>query len=297
MHLSKPIMFDYRSAWTYFLITYGISWGCWIPAAMSGDGLSSGPILLLFYLGAAGPLLSGVSLTYLRGGVKLQRDYWQRVIDFKRIGRWWYAIIFLTMPALTVLSMYLTTLSGANAISSFQRAADFLARPLTTLPFAVGILAFGPTTEELGWRGYAQDRLQQRYNPLVSSLVVGLGWGLWHLPLYFIPGTFQYELSAGSTLFWLFTLSTLPQSVLMGWIFNANRRSTLSAILFHFSINFSGEFFAPSQNARTYQLVLSTAMAVIVAVAWKMYTPLKASHVDGQDARSRPDGLDDRVVD
>ena len=58
MQSSKPIRFDYHSAWTFFIITYGLSWGCWIPAALSVEGLPSFPVALLFYLGGLGPMLA-----------------------------------------------------------------------------------------------------------------------------------------------------------------------------------------------------------------------------------------------
>jgi membrane protease YdiL (CAAX protease family) len=86
--------------------------------------------------------------------------------------------------------------------------------------------------------------------------------------LYFIAGTFQYQAGYGSALFWLFSLGMLPQSVLIAWVYNNNQRSTLSAILFHFVINFSGEFFSPTLEARFYQFVLITLMASIVVAIW-----------------------------
>ena len=234
---------------------------------MSSEGLSSLPVMLLFYLGGLGPPLAGISLTYLRGGRDLQRDYWRRVFGFKRIGGWWYAFILLAMPILTVLSIYLTAIfTREDPISGFRSARVFLSNPLTILPFALGILVFGPLPEELGWRGYAQDRLQQRFTPLLSSLILGAAWGVWHLPTYFIPGTFQHSLGAGSMLFWTFMLGMIPQSVLIGWAYNKNQRSTLSAILFHFSINFSGEFFDPSVAARGVQFIFTLALGIIVAL-------------------------------
>ena len=88
--------------------------------------------------------------------------------------------------------MLAAALPERDYLSLFENVRTFLDAPLSLIPFAIGILVFGPLPEELGWRGYAQDRFQSRYNALVSSLVIGAGWALWHIPLYFIAGTFQY---------------------------------------------------------------------------------------------------------
>ena len=65
----------------------------------------------------------------------------------------------------------------------------FLAQLGSFLP----LLIIGPLSEEIGWRGYALERLQTRWNALTSSLIVGLVWALWHLPLFMMVGTSQYE--------------------------------------------------------------------------------------------------------
>lgn len=60
---------------------------------------------------------------------------------------------------------------------------------------------FGPLPEELGWRGFALDRLQRRTTALRASLILGTLWALWHLPLFYMPGTYQAGLGAGTARF------------------------------------------------------------------------------------------------
>jgi membrane protease YdiL (CAAX protease family) len=60
---------------------------------------------------------------------------------------------------------------------------------------AIPLIILGPLSEEIGWRGYALDRLQTKWNALESSLMVGLVWGLWHGPLFYMVGTSQHELA------------------------------------------------------------------------------------------------------
>lgn len=271
--------------WLFFALTYGFSWVLWIAAALIGRGTSSPPVTFLYILGGFGPPLAGIYLTYRSRDLEERRDYWQRVIDFRRIGKRWYAVTLLSMPSLTLLAMLLGSSMQGNLAAQFETAQHFLSTPLSLMSFTLGTLLFGPLPEELGWRGYALGRSQEQHNALVSSLIVGMGWSLWHLPIYFIPGTYQYQLGFGSTLFWLFSLGMIPQSILMTWIYNNNRRSTLSAILFHFTINFSGEFFAPATQARIYQFVLLCVAAVVITILWGPKTLAKSESqksVDGQ---------------
>jgi membrane protease YdiL (CAAX protease family) len=129
-------------------------------------------------------------------------------------------------------------------------------------------LFFGPLPEELGWRGYALDLLQARYSALVSSLILGAVWALWHLPLFLILGTYQHGLGIGSHSFWIFLITIVFQSILLTWIYNHNRRSTLSAVLFHFMVNYSGELFALTDRAEIYQSVLWAVFVIAVVAIW-----------------------------
>ncbi|HWQ84296.1 MAG TPA: CPBP family intramembrane glutamic endopeptidase [Anaerolineales bacterium] len=125
-----------------------------------------------------------------------------------------------------------------------ENPQGFLARPLTLLPFALTTLLVGPLPEEPGWRGYALDKLQEHWSALRSSLVLAFFWWAWRLPMFFTRGTGIGELwPIGSLPFWVnFTLSLPATTLLMTWAFNNTRSSTLGAILFHFTANFSGEF-------------------------------------------------------
>jgi membrane protease YdiL (CAAX protease family) len=137
------------------------------------------------------------------------------------------------------------------------------------LPSLLFILIFGPVPEELGWRGYALDGLQSRWNNLSASVILGIVWALWHLPLFFIGGTYQQaEVGFGTLRFWSFMSGMLISSVLFTWIYNNTSRSILSAILFHFSINFSGEIFLLSEREYCYQPLLVTVAALLVVAVW-----------------------------
>jgi len=251
--------------WLFFALAYGLSWVFWIPAALSGLKFDEPPVPILIALGGIGPMVAGIALTYLTQDREGWRDYWRRVADFKRISPGWYAVILLTVPVLTALAVLLDILSGGRGA---HLEARFQSGLVSILPFAIFTLFFGPLPEELGWRGYALDRLQERYEALVSSLVLGTAWALWHLPLFFIRGTYQNSLGLGSLEFWLYMAGIIPESILMTWIYNHNQRSTLSAVLFHFMINFIGELFALTERADFYQVVVWAMAAIAVIAIW-----------------------------
>jgi membrane protease YdiL (CAAX protease family) len=134
---------------------------------------------------------------------------------------------------------------------------------------ALQVLLVGPLSEELGWRGYALEALQSRWGALASSLMVGLLWSLWHLPLFFVSeeSNFYYEWGFGTGLFWLFILRMTLISVIMTWVYNNNGRSILSAILLHFAYNFTFSFVYPIPESVHISGTVLVLLAVILLVA------------------------------
>ncbi|TYL35822.1 CPBP family intramembrane metalloprotease domain-containing protein, partial [Natronococcus pandeyae] len=181
----------------------------------------------------------------------------------RRIGLRWYAVILLLFPALNGLALLLGTLAG-DSVPAFERAAEFAADPVSLLPYAVFMVIFGPLPEELGWRGYALDGLQARWNALEASLILGFFWAIWHVPMFFMVGTYQAELGVLTLTFWEFMIGATITSVLYTWIYNHTGRSILGAILFHFSGNVSGELVPHGPTGRLLPAVLTLLVVVVV---------------------------------
>jgi membrane protease YdiL (CAAX protease family) len=255
---------DHLKPWLYFALTFGWSWLSWIPASVLKPGETALPATLLHYLGGIGPAVAAVGLITLVHNRKRQRDYWWRLIDLRRIGIGWHGVIFLTVPTLAALAVLGDLLLG-GAGARLEAANGLISQPLSILSLVAFTLIFGPLPEELGWRGYALDGLQAKSSALGSSLILGTAWSLWHLPLFFIPGTYQNGLGIGTLPFWLFVIGPLPQSVLMTWIYNNTQRSTFSAVLFHFMINLTGQLFELTRQAELHQSLLWIAAAVAIS--------------------------------
>jgi membrane protease YdiL (CAAX protease family) len=256
-----------QSLWLFFILTFIFSWLFWIIGVLLYESEPTTPVLVFHYIGGVIPPLMAILLIYWRHTPEEQREYWQRAIGFKRIGIKWYAVIFLTAPALAGLSVLLDVVAGGKGAVP-EAAARFASNPLAIVPFAIFMLLFGPLPEELAWRGYALDQLQKRWSALSSSLFLGAMWTIWHIPLFFIPGSYQQGLGLGTLNFWLFMVDKIPLSILMTWVYNNNRRSTLSAVLFHFSVNFVGELFELTPRANLFYIILWILVAIAVTIYW-----------------------------
>ena len=144
---------------------------------------------------------------------------------------------------------------------------------LTQLGSFLPLLILGPLSEEIGWRGYALERLQTRWNALTSSLIVGLVWALWHLPLFLIVGTSQHELDIP---FMGFLIQMTASSILYTWLYNNTQQSLWSAILLHWLYTYaalvlsSGIIRSPLYNGLEY--LPYVLMAAIVVLIWKPQT-------------------------
>jgi membrane protease YdiL (CAAX protease family) len=111
--------------------------------------------------------------------------------------------------------------------------------------------------EEPGWRGYAQDRLQQRHRGLTAALVVGVFWSVWHLPLFFIDGSFQKDLGVGTGKFWLFFLALVLWAVVYAAAYVGTGSSILALVVLHAVANAAAEVISIDGAEGTETLTLA----------------------------------------
>lgn len=254
-------------AWVFFALVVGWTWLFLIPAIPLSRPETTGPVTALRILAGIGPTVGAIALLSLSASSEERRRYWQRLVDFRRIPLPWLAVTLFTVPLITALAIALDHLLFDGPGLQAEAATRFLDQPLSLLSFALFIFFFGPLPEELGWRGCALGKLQSRWNAVNASLILGIVWSLWHLPLFFIQGTYQHALGLG-TAFWMFNLGLVISSVLYTWIFNNTGGSILSAILFHFSQNFTGELAELTSRATGISLALTLCLAILVILIW-----------------------------
>ncbi len=256
--------------WLYFIIVLLWSWIFWVPLAVSGKDVTAFPWFLILAAGGLGPPVSAIVLLYRYNDRTARSDYWKRVFDFRRIGGYWYLVIFLVPVVYSGLALFTGWLAG-EPCPSFTAAKELLANPVGLLGFVFFILIYGPLPEELGWRGYALDGLQKRWSPLISSLILGVVWSVWHLPMFFMSGSLlAAAFPFNSISCWLaFGPGLLAESIIFTWIYNHTNRSILSAILFHLMINFVGEFLDMPLMFRNYQFIWLIVMVIPLVIIGK----------------------------
>jgi membrane protease YdiL (CAAX protease family) len=258
----------FSSPWLYFIAVLGWTWFFWLLVILTGQGTDTPSGMLLAVLGLLGPMVGGIAFTYLSRDKAGRREYWARIFDPRRIPARWYLVIFLLVPALMGLAALLDLLTGGSVVPFQETIAPFLSQPGMLLPLAISVLFLGPFPEEFGWRGYVLDRLQERWSALKSSLILGVIWAIWHLPLFFIKGTYQYDQGAWTVWFWTFMIGIIPLTVVMTWIFNNTNRSTLAIILFHFMVVFTDDFLNATTGTNIYSTILWILAAIAVVYIW-----------------------------
>jgi uncharacterized protein len=211
--------------------------------------LKFSPLLGIF--GLVGPALAAIIMAAVTDGKAGVKALLGRVVLW-RVGLPWY-VIALGLP--TILALATAALAYLLGTTEFIRVGA-----LAPIELVLFVAVLG---EELGWRGYALPRLLERFSPLTASLILGVLWGLWHIPTFLVPGTPQYGLPASA-----FVLLTIEYSILMTWVFLHTAGSVLIATVFHGAINLSqGMFLADVDGATRYWLlcIVYGVAALIVA--------------------------------
>ncbi len=253
--------------WVFFVATFAWAWLIWGAAILLGVSMETGTGLIMMLLGVVAPMIAGIGLTYLTRNKEGRRDYWKRVVSFRRIPARWYLVIFLFVPVLFALAALLDVMTGGSGATWGEAARNLLSNPVSIIP-SILFASLIPFIEELGWRGYVLDRLQEKHSALASSLVIGVLWSVWHLPLFFVEGSYQAGLGVGTWAFWLFIIGVVPLSLPFTWIYNNTRRSTLAVILFHSMVNFTGELIALTERADTYSIAVWFVAAIGITAIW-----------------------------
>jgi membrane protease YdiL (CAAX protease family) len=239
----------------FFLVAFALPWFVWGTTIAENAGLIGWhiPESLAFWIGLPVATFGTAALT---GGWTAVKDLLLRLIRVK-VNWLWYVLAIALPVLLGAVVAGLGILIGAPAqVGVLLPAGSLLfALLLNTWEWLI--------TEETAWRGYALPRLQRRFNPLAASLVLGLLWGIWHLPLFFIAGSFQSSIP-----FVGFLISTVATSVVIGWLFNRARGSVVIAALFHgftdVTIAFTGVM-SSGQLLFWIMVVVQVIIAVVVA--------------------------------
>jgi membrane protease YdiL (CAAX protease family) len=267
----------------FFILSFVGSWIVWLPLVLAGNNLllpstaisPSLRFILTVLAPFAGPTLAAFVMTAVIDGPAGVRALLRRYVQW-RFGVLWYLVALVGPPL--VLGVSIAALYGTAALpllgeQALQIGATFLIN-LVVILLIGGILA-----EEPGWRGFALPRLQARYGALMGSIVLGVLWSLWHIPLILTPGGVTW--TGG---FALFAVGVVALAILHTWVFNSTRASLLSVMLFHAAINTSVRMILPNVPglSRDHGNLVLVGVYVLVALVVVVLTKGRLVHAPEQ---------------
>jgi len=235
----------------FFALTYAYSW--WPAALYAYTG--SGPAIL-----GCGPFLGAVTVLSVTSGKQGLKALLRSMLKW-RVGARWWALAIVGPIVLSALATVLNVALGAPMPTSEE-----LGNWTNIVPTAFAILlipVIGGAWEEPGWRGFALPRLLNERSPLVASLILGVVWAIWHLPVYFI-GDQQ----------WSDLVLVVLATVAFTWFFQNALQSVLLAMVVHAVNNtISGEYFSQmfegsDSTRQSWMLVVTWGVAAALVVRY-----------------------------
>jgi membrane protease YdiL (CAAX protease family) len=272
-------MYHYKPL-RFYLIVFALTWGFWISAAFMQDEYRYLSMLLGLFVPATTMLITVLASK----NAALKKDLRDKLFGTFRVKPKIVIAAIISFFAIIAASILLSTLAG-QSLGQFSFTADF-SFSISGVPSLITII-LAALLEELGWRGYAEDAIAYYCSWWKESIIFGIVWALWHLPLFFIPGTYHYNILRQSPLFMVnFFVSIMPLGFIVTWVYVKNNRSIFASILFHFFVNLLQEKAAMTQTTKCVEtLVLFAAAAIVVAANKKLF--FEKEHIGNLLAEAR----------
>jgi uncharacterized protein len=240
-----------RKPINFIFLVFALSIPFWILGFIGPDTTNILPIKLPFSaLMAFCPLFAAVILVYREKKSQGVKELLKLSFDFKKIKnkKWYIPIVFL-MPAIAALSYAYMKLTEAVLPES---NISILSVVIFFFVYFIGSIG-----EQVGWSGYAIDPLQNRYDALKASIMLGVVWAIWHI----IPWS-----QAHQTTTWIVwqSIGTVFLRIIMVWLFNNTGKSVFAMVLFHTMINIS-PYLIPNYGSH-YDPFIFTVLLIITSI-------------------------------
>ncbi|MDH5712070.1 MAG: CPBP family intramembrane metalloprotease, partial [Gammaproteobacteria bacterium] len=214
------------------------------------------------FIGLLGPV--AVSYWLISRDAALRADVYSRFFNFSAVRPVYIVIACGLMPASILLAQAISLLFGYSA-SQFVITGGFT---FTSGIFPVWfMLVIAPILEELGWHSYGTDCLRNRMNVFKTSLLFGVFWGIWHMPLAGIRDYYQSNIVETSWVYGVnFLVSIIPFVLIMNWLYYKTGRNIILVTVFHITAGFFNEIFATHPDSKIIQTVLLLALTVVLVI-------------------------------
>ena len=246
----------------FYAIVFATTWAFWLFAILFNDGLTNA---LGMVLGGMCPATVAIITVFTSKSDALKKDFKRKIFNFWKLKPLYIFAAVLIFSAIVAGSILLSTAFG-ESLDQFSFTKDFSFTGVGVLS-AFATIFLAAVLEEVGWRGYGEDSIAQYHSWFKESIIFGFVWALWHLPLFWIPGTYHYEIREMNILYMFnFLVSVVPMGFLTTWVYVKNGRSMLASIIFHLFINFMQEKIAMTQNTKCVETIVVVIAATIIVL-------------------------------
>jgi membrane protease YdiL (CAAX protease family) len=249
-----------RSLLKFFLLTFSAAWICWAASfAISRGSATAGPLRgvlagAVLLLGVFAPALIALALTERNEGRAATLALLGRIFKWD-VGWGWYLFALAYIPVVK-LSVAVVHRIVTGAWPRFGQTPWYL------MVGAIAVSTWAQAGEEIGWRGYALPRLSKHVGLAPASIILGIIWATWHLPLYFFPGS---DILGQS--FPLYLLQVTAVSVAMAWLYWRTGGCLLLVMLLHAAVNNTKDIVPSTDLNATNPWGLSHSLVAWLTVA------------------------------
>jgi uncharacterized protein len=236
---------------TFFALAFLISWSLRI-------GLASIDFPLIKLVAEYAPLIAACVVSGALYGRNEVKALLGRLKQF-RLAPKWYLFVIVGPVVIQLIAMGLFSLSTGIP---FHFVPNLLI--LALVPLGI-LLSIG---EEVGWRGFAQPHLQNRYGVVGAAVLIGVLWAFWHIPGDITSWSILAEPGTYVNFLW-FLLSTVTGSLLLAWVYNRTQGKLPLMCIFHLTLTFFWSFTdAPSNEYYLFLILMAVGSVALFAVSY-----------------------------
>jgi uncharacterized protein len=260
-----------REVGMFLLVAFGFSWTIWVAVLLVNPEAGSAAVMA----GAFGPAVAAAGMVRRSG--RPIADWLRSIFQVRVPGRLYAVALVIPIGIVGVQT------AAAVLLDVPVTFDDLPARVLTFLVTAVVVFFVGGGQEEPGWRGWLQPKLQERLGPLPTSVVIGVVWAFWHLPLFVLDFEMYSEFR-----FWLYVPTLVALSVIYTHLWHRSRGSVVVAMTLHAAINASSALIPVEDTVETVLDLPFLAQLSMAGVAAAIAATLVLGRGLTNDTRRQP---------
>ena len=247
----------------FFVLAYLFTWMFWIPAVFLPENIG----IIFMLIGLIAPAVISTIFVLASDSEALKQDLKNKVFGFYKV-KWQNVILAIIVFAMIIVASILLSLLFGQSIEQFAFTEDFSFTGVGIAGAFITILV-ASIIEEVGWKGYCEDSIGDYMNWFWESMIFGVLWSLWHLPLLFIPGTYQAGLMVNPLYVVNFFISGVPMGFIITWVYLVSDRSILACMVFHLFVNFMQEKIAMTPETKCVETIVVTVATAFIVLANK----------------------------